>query len=182
MLPLTRNYLLPTLWIAFAWLAVPVRADEAADVKSLIARGDLPAALARAEAASAAKPRDAQLRFLQGVVLMDLQRDEAALTVFTQLTQEYPELPDPYNNIALLQVRAGQLELAQQSLESALRGDPNHRTARANLGQVHLMLAAKAWEMAAAKGPIDPSLQRRLDAVRGLLSSPAMSTPAAAPR
>ena len=179
---LPRNRLLHSLWIAIALMAASARADDAAEVKSLIARGDLPAALARAEAGAAAKPRDVQLRFLQGVVLMDLQRDDAAFTVFTQLTQEYPELPDPYNNIALLQVRAGQLEQAQQSLESALRGNPNHRTARANLGQVHLMLAAKAWEMVAANGPIDPSLQRRLDAVRGLLSAPAISTPVTAPR
>lgn len=155
--------------------AAPVRADEASEIRVLISRGELPAALASAEKAVAAHPRDAQARFLHGVVLMDLQRDAAALAAFTQLAQEYPELPDPYNNIALLHARAGRLELAQQALETALRNDPGHRTARANLGKVHLMLAVKAWETAAAAGPIDPPLQRQLAGARALLASPALA-------
>ncbi len=125
------------------------------------------------------KPGDPQLRFLHGVVLMDLQRDDEALAVFTQLTQEYPELPDPYNNIALLQARAGRPDLARQALETALRNDPGHRTARANLGQVHLMLAVQAWEQAAATGPLEAPMQRLLEGARALL---APGSPTAAPR
>jgi Flp pilus assembly protein TadD len=147
------------------------RADDAADVQALLAGGDAATALRRVERALAARPDDAQLRFLHGVVLMDLRRDEEALTVFTQLAQLYPELPDPLNNIALLQARAGRLELARQALEAALRNDPGHRLARANLGQVHLMLAVQAWEQAAAGGPLEPSMQRLLDGARALLAS-----------
>lgn len=152
--------------------AVPVRAaDDATDVRTLIANGDLPAALERAERAVRDKPRDPQARFMRGVVLMDLQRDAEAMAVFTELAQEYPELPDPPNNIALLQARAGRLEQARASLELALRNDPTHRMARANLGQVYLMLAVQAWEQAAAQGPLDVPLQRKLEAARALLGS-----------
>ena len=125
-------------------------ADAVAEVQTLLAAGNLAGALERAERALADKPGDAKARFVHGVVLMDLQRDEAALAVFTLLTQEYPELPDPYNNVALLQARAGRPDLALQALQNALRSDPGHRTARANLGRVHLMLAVQAWEQAAA--------------------------------
>jgi Flp pilus assembly protein TadD len=152
------------------------RADAAAEVRALLARADLAGALARAEKAVVEQPRDAQLRFLMGVVLMDMGRDEEALTLFTAMTQDYPELPDPLNNIALLQVRAGRLELARQALETALRNDPGHRTARANLGQVHLMLAVQAWDKAAASGPLDAALLRRLEGARALLAA---ATPAA---
>lgn len=149
------------------------RADEAAEVRALLARGDNAAALARVEMATAAEPRDVQLRFLQGVVLMDLQRNDAALAHFVKMTQDYPELPDPFNNIALLHARGGRLEQARQALESALRNDPGHRASRSNLGQVHLMLAAQAWEqVAATSGPLDAALQRRLEAVRALLATP----------
>jgi len=113
----------------------------------------------------------AQERFLQGVALMDEQRDAAALEVFVQLTQEYPGLPDPYNNIALLHARAGRLEEARQALEVALRNDPGHRTARANLGRVHLMLAVQSWELAAAAGPLDLQTQRMLEGARALLGA-----------
>ena len=151
--------------------AGPAWADDTAELRSLLARGESEAALQLAERAVAAKPQDAALRFLQGVALMDLHRDADALAHFTAMTQVYPELPDPWNNIALLQVRAGQIELARQALETALRNHPGHRTARANLGEVHLMLAAQAWELAAAEGPVDALLRRRLEGVRALLAA-----------
>ena len=159
--------------------AAPAMADAVADVQALLATGNLAAALERAERALSETPGDAQTRFVHGVVLMDLQRDEEALAVFTQLTQAYPELPDPYNNVALLQARAGRPDLALQALQIALRNDPGHRTARANLGRVHLALAVQAWEQAAAAGPLEPPTQRLLEGVRALL---APGLPRAAPR
>lgn len=157
--------------LALVCLAATARADDATEVRALLARGEAAAALQRVEAALAARPRDVALRFLQGVALLDLQRDDAALAHFTAMTQDYPELPDPYNNIALLHARAGRLEPARQALEAALRNDPGHRTARINLGVVHLMLAAQAWELAAATGPEDVLLLRRLEGVRALLAA-----------
>lgn len=151
--------------------APAAHANEAAEVQALLARSDTAAAMARVERALAASPRDVQLRFLKGVVLLDSRRDEEALAHFVAMTQDYPELPDPYNNIALLQVRAGRLEQARQALEIALRNDPGHHTARSNLGQVYLMLAAQAWEQASANGPLDAGLQRRLQGVRALLAA-----------
>jgi tetratricopeptide (TPR) repeat protein len=153
--------------LVFAPLA---QADELTEVRALLARGEPAAALKRAEAGVAAQPRDAQLRFLLGVALMDLGRDADALAHFTRMAQDYPELPDPHNNIALLHARAGRLEMARQALETALRNDPGHRTARINLGQVHLMLAVQAFEAASAEGPLDAPLLRRLEAVRALLA------------
>jgi tetratricopeptide (TPR) repeat protein len=161
------------------------RADEAAEVRALMSRGELTAAVTRVDRAIAAQPRDAQLRFLRGVVLMDLARDAEALDVFTLLTQEHPDLPDPYNNIALLQARAGRPEAALAALQQALRCDPSHRTAQANLGQMHLLLAVKAWDDLARGGPVDAALQRKLEAARALLavgSLPTAATPAAPAR
>ena len=108
--------------------------------------------------ASATDPRDVQMRFLLGVALIDLQRDDESLAHFGRMAQDYPELPDPQNNIALLHARAGRLEPARQALETALRNDPTHRAARTNLGQVHLLLAVQAWELAASEGPLDTAL------------------------
>ena len=164
---------LQAAFLAALLVCRPVTADVISDVHGQLAKGDLAAALRVADAAVQANPRDAQSRFLQAVVLMDLQRSEDALTAFTRLTQEYPELPEPFNNIALLQVRAGRLELARQALENALRNDPGHRAARANLGEVHLMLAVQAWQQAASGAPLDARLQRKLDAARALVGSAA---------
>ncbi len=152
----------------------PAAADVVSDVHGLLAKGELAAALRVADSAVQTNPRDAQSRFLQAVVLMDLQRSDDALAAFTRVAQEFPELPEPFNNIALLQVRAGRLELARQALEIALRNDPGHRAARANLGEVHLMLAVQAWQQAASGAPPDARLQRKLDAARALLGTAAL--------
>ena len=162
--------LLTAGFFAAMGVTTAAHADEAGEVRALVARGDLSAALGRADKAVAAQPRDAALRFLRGVVLMDLARDAEALDAFTLLTQEHPDLPDPYNNIGLLHARAGRPEAALAALQEALRCDPGHRTARANLGQVHVMLAVKAWDQLARSGPLDPALQRKLETARSLLA------------
>ncbi len=155
-------------------LANAAWADELAELREQVGRGQAQAALTRLEAAVARKPelaRDAQYTFLRAVALMDLQRDAEALSVFEGMTQLYPELPDPWNNIAVLQVRANRLEPARLALETALRNDPGFRSARANLGLVHLMLAIQAWEAVAASGPADPALLKRLEAAKALVAA-----------
>lgn len=161
--------------LALLGLGTACQAGLADELRALMSRGDLPAALVAADKAVQAQPRDATLRFLRGVVLMDLRRDEEAALQFTTLTHEYPELPDPYNNLALLHARSGRLELARQALQSALLSDPKHRAARVNLGQVHLLLAAQAWEQAASASPSDLALQRKLHGLRTLLASEALT-------
>jgi Flp pilus assembly protein TadD len=135
-----------------------------------LARGEASTALQLIEQALQSEPANAQLLFLQGVALMDLGRDPSALAVFERLHERYPELPEPLNNIGLLQARSGRLESARQSLLQALRADPQHRAARSNLGQVYLMLAVQAWEAATADAAPDAALLRRLEAARALLA------------
>ena len=150
----------------------PAPAAVAEDVRALMERGDHTAALQRARQFADANPRDAQARFRVGVVLMDMGRDDEAAALFGDLAQLYPELPDPHNNIALLHARAGRLDQALAALQTALRNDPGHRTARANLGHVHLLLAVRAWEQVASSGAVDPALQRKLEAARTLAAWP----------
>ena len=147
--------------IALAGFLAPffALADEAADLRRLIRQGDLAAALQRAEAAVATQPQNAELRFLQGLILIDQQSDAAALAVFTRLAQEFPELPEPQNNLAYLHARAGRWEAARVALEAALRFAPEQRLMRENLGDVHLQLALQAW---AEAGVPEASVQRKL--------------------
>lgn len=149
----------------------PVQADEVAAVQQLQRSGNTAAALERAERAVAADPRNTRLRFLHGVLLLDAQRDDAALAVFQRLSEDYPELPEPFNNMALLHARAGRLDAARQALETALRNDPGLLVARRNLGDIHLRLALQAWETAAQALPADAALQRKLQLARELAAT-----------
>ncbi len=166
------SLLLPALLLGLALGAAPARASLADDVARLLASGRGAEALQRTEQALLVTPRDAQTRFVHGVVLMELGRDAEALDLFTRVAQEFPELPEPLNNIALLHARAGRLDAARATLESALRNDPGHRAARANLAEVHLMLAVATWEQLAQAAPLEARLARRLEAVRALLAAP----------
>jgi Flp pilus assembly protein TadD len=162
------------LWLMLLMLsAVSAWADPRADaqrIQDLVRTGNAAAALPLAAQAALAHPQDAPLRFLHGVVLMELQRDAEALALFQEFNQLWPEMPDPLNNIALLHARAGRLDEALHALQAALRSDPAHRAARLNLGEVHLALAVRAWETAAASAVLEPPMQLRLQAARGLLA------------
>lgn len=155
-----------------------LQANELQDIEKLYRTGDLQQALQRADAAIEAQPRAAQMRFLKGVMLSDLKRNAEATQVFAALTEDFPELPDPYNNLAVLYAADGQLQSALNALQTALRNDPNHRAARENLGDVHLALAQQAWTLAQAgsKGD-DAELRRKLRLAREIQSMPAASRP-----
>ena len=162
--------------------ALPLRADEAADIEKLYHDGKVAEALAQADAAIAAQPRAANLRFLKGVMLIEQKRDDEALQVFTALTQDYPELPDPYNNLAVLYASRGQLQNALAALQSALRNDPKHRAAQENLGDIYLILAEQAWLAAQAESKGDDAgLVRKLRLAREILPE-AVPMPVLKPR
>jgi len=159
----------PLIALLLLVLSTVAGADEVAEVQRLLRNGDTTGALQRAERAVAANPRDTRLRFLQGVILLDQQHDVPAMAVFQRLSEEFPELPEPFNNMALLHARAGRLEAARLALETALRNDPGLLTARQNLGDIHLRLALQAWEAVAAVAPADNALQRKLRLSRELV-------------
>lgn len=166
---------LRSLWTLLVFAAAclaapPLRADEATDIEKLYHDGKVAEALAQADAAIAAQPRAANLRFLKGVMLIEQKRDDEALQVFTALTQDYPELPDPYNNLAVLYASRGQLHSALNALQSALRNDPTHRAAQENLGDIYLVLAEQAWRAAQAESKGDDAgLVRKLRLAREIL-------------
>lgn len=161
------------LWLGACIAALPLRADTLADIDKLVRAGDLAQALRQADATIAAQPRAAPIRFLKGVILTDLKRDAEAIAVFTALTEDYPELPDPYNNLAVLLAAQGRLNEALVALQAALRNDPTHRAARQNLGDVHLALAIQAWAAAqSGDAKDDAALHRKLQLARQIQVQP----------
>lgn len=158
-----------------AWAAETLQAADApatARVIELQFRGGEPQqALQRLAQALAARPADASLRFLQGVLLSESRRPADAVPVFERMTEDFPDLPEPYNNLAVLQAAAGQLDRARALLETALRLDPTYRTAHENLGDVFVRLAQRAYETAAASPRAEPALKNKLRLARDLVAA-----------
>ena len=150
-----------------------VRADAVQEVEKLFKSGQVEQALQQADAAIAEQPRAARMRFLKGVLLTDLGRNDEAIEVFVALTQDYPELADPYNNLAVLYAAQGRLQAALTALQAALRNDPQHLAARENLGDVHLALALQAWDTAAKQMQReDARLLRKLEQAQQITPPP----------
>ena len=145
-------------------------ADDFTDIQQMVRNGQHAQALARTEQAITAQPRDPRFRFLKGVLLADTGKAGEAIEVYTQLTQEYPELPEPYNNLAVLQAARGDYDKARTALETAVRVNPGYGTAFENLGDVYARLAAQSYAKAQQLEPQNPAPGAKLTSVRQLLA------------
>lgn len=163
-----RASLLRTVLMLSLGAAVTARADELGDVQRLYYSGQVASAMQRADRFLAAKPSDPQMRFMKGVMLADAKRDAEALAVFQKLTEDYPDLAEPYNNLAALHAAGGDYAKARATLEQALRTNPSYATAHENLGDVHAALAAQSYGRAAKLDPANVTIAPKLALVRGL--------------
>ena len=182
-MPTLRSFLsLPTLLLmAGLGLVNAVRADELGDVQRLYYAGQAAAAMQRADQFLAADPKDPQMRFLKGVMLADAKRDAAAIAVFQALTEDYPDLAEPYNNLAALYAADGDYAKARAALEQALRTNPSYATAHENLGDVYAALAAQSYERALKLDPASTTVPPKLALVRKLYKQPSSGTAIALP-
>jgi tetratricopeptide (TPR) repeat protein len=133
---------------ALSVTALGVRADDIADVQKLLAASKNTEALQKADQFLAGKPRDPMMRFLRGISLSQAGRAPEAITAFTKLTEDFPELPEPFNNLAVLYAQQGQYDKARTALEMAIRTNPSYATAYENLGDVYAKLASQAYSKA----------------------------------
>jgi Flp pilus assembly protein TadD len=156
--------------------SVPVPANERVEltplqeVQKLMAAGQMKQALARADAQLAKNPRDAQMRFVRGVILSELKDVAAARVVFEGLTEDFPEIPEPYNNLAVIYASQGQLDRARTLLETALSVRPDYATAQENLGDIYLQMGADAYQRAAKLAPGNRTVANKLTLTRELLA------------
>jgi Flp pilus assembly protein TadD len=162
----------PCILAVVLWAtAVAVSAQDTREVDRLFRNGDSAQALRKADEAITQRPRDAAMRFQRAVMLSELKRTPEAIDAFTRMTEDFPDLPEPYNNLAVLHAGQGQIDHARELLETALRHDPAYLTAHENLGDVYVRLALRAYERAAPGGRAEPSLQRKLRLARELTNS-----------
>jgi Flp pilus assembly protein TadD len=154
---------------------IPEPQSEAAEIAKMIRAGKENDALERAETTLKSQPRNVQVRFMRAVLLVDLGRRPEAISEYEKMTQEYPELPEPYNNLAVLLAADGKLTQAEALLQRALVAQPGYGTAYENLGDVYLARAVDAYRRALANDAGNAPLQAKLAAARDLTSKLAPS-------
>lgn len=145
-------------------------ADEYSDVSQLVRGGKLAEALTKADQHLVSKPRDPQMRFLKGVIQRDSGKTADAIATFTRLTEDFPELPEPYNNLAVLYAGQSQFDKARTALEMAIRTNPSYATAHENLGDVYAKLASQAYNKALQLDASNAAVPPKLALIRDLFS------------
>jgi tetratricopeptide (TPR) repeat protein len=156
-------------------------ADEVQEASKLLKSGQHQQALERVNKVLAAKPKDAQARFLKGLIYAEQGNTKDATEVFLQLTKDYPDLPEPYNNLAVIYASQGQYDKARGALEQSIRTHPSYATAYENLGDVYAKLASQAYDKALQIDSANPGAKNKLALVRELVggNTPAATTVAA---
>lgn len=158
----------------FLW-AGAAQADMYGDVTNLTKSGKATEAIAKADQYLSTNSRDPQMRFLKGVAQSQAGDLDAATVTFQALIEEYPELPEPYNNLAVIYANAGQLDKARGALEMAVRNNPNYAVAHENLGDIHARLAHQAYSKSLQLNDSNRALKLKLSTLTSMLQ-PAQAT------
>lgn len=151
--------------------AVPAFADNLPEVQRLIKQGQYPQALEKVDAYLSSRPKDAQGRFLKGLIYTEMNKPADAISVFTKLSEDYPELPEPYNNLAVLYAQQKQYDKARTALEMAIRTHPSYAIAYENLGDVYAKLASQAYDKALQLDNSNSTTQNKLALIRDLITT-----------
>lgn len=168
-LVLRTRPLLRLLALSGLLLTGAVHADVYGDVSSLAKSGKTAEAIAKADQYLGSNPRDPQMRFLKGVAQSQAGDLTAATATFEALIEEYPELPEPYNNLAVIYASQSQLDKARSALEMAVRNNPNYAVAHENLGDIYARLAHDAYQRSLQLHGNNRALQLKLSTLTEML-------------
>jgi len=151
--------------------SLAAHADEVQDINKLFKQGQHEQALERINTFLAGKPKDAQARFLKGLILTEQGKTNDAISIFSDLTEDYPELPEPYNNLAVLYASQGQYDKARVALEMAIRTHPSYATAHENLGDIYAKMASQAYDRALQLDRSNTGTQTKLALIKDLFTT-----------
>ena len=156
-------------------------ANVAAEAQQMLQQGNAAAALRALDDHLRRNPQDAEARFMRGITLAQLDRVPDAIKAFADLTRDYPQLPEPYNNLAVLYAQQGDYEKARDALEAALATHPSYSTAHENLGDIYAALAGASYNRALMLDQGNRGIQQKLSLISQMDGAPAVAPPAPAP-
>ena len=171
-----RSAVLVGLAVAFmALFSTAVMAGSAEDLKDaakLYQQNKFDAAMTKVNGVLVQTPKDAQGRFLKGLIFTEQKKITDAIQMFTSLTEDYPELPEPYNNLAVLYAGQGNYDKAKAALELAIHTHPTYGTAYENLGDIYAQLARRSYDKALQLDKSNATAQSKLAMVKDLFQPP----------
>lgn len=168
---------------AFLTVSFSALADDIQDANKLFKQGLYAQSMEKVDTVLASKPKDEQARFLKGLIQTEQGNLADAISTFTSLTEDHPELPEPYNNLAVIYASQGEYEKAKVALEMAIRTNPTYATAHENLGDIYAKMASQAYDRALQleKSNSNANTQTKLALIRELFGDSAKGRAAKTP-
>jgi tetratricopeptide (TPR) repeat protein len=139
------------------------------DVRKLLRQAKYPQALLLVNKGLANNPRDPQMRFWQGFIFEQQGQPDMALQVYLDLTHEYPEIAEPFNNLGVLYAAKGDYPSAKAALDNALRANPNYATAHENMGDLLVNMARQSYERALSAEPKQVGPVQKIERLKPVL-------------
>lgn len=147
------------------------------DIQLLINEGQHKEALKLTEEQLSQRSSDIKLQFMKGLILTRLDRYSDAENVFIQLTKDNPDLPEPFNNLAVVYAAQGKYSEASEALKSAINTHPTYATAHENLGDIYAKMASRAYNQALELDTSNQTAREKLSLVNELVASPSEPAP-----
>lgn len=177
-MPLSRALPHALLLLVSVFVFGIAQADDLKDIAQLANQGQQAAALEKVNTYLATNPKDVHAQFIKGVILAEQNRRDEAIKIFTEITTNNPNLPEPHNNLAVLYAEQGQYDKARKALENAIKTHPSYATAHENLGDIYARMASEAYDKALQLDSGNTRAQNKLALIRDLfpaIKKPAMS-------
>jgi len=147
-------------------------AADSADIQRFIQQGSFDKALVLTEEQLSINPDDVQTLFLKGLILARMDRLKESEAVFIGLTEKHPELPEPYNNLAVVYAASGDYDKAEEALRMAINTHPSYATAHENLGDIYAKMASQAYNNALKLDSTNQETKEKLSMISDLISAP----------
>jgi len=172
----------PAILMVLIIMSSPVPAADLARVKTLLGEGRLQQALVVTNEVLAEDEKSVEGRFIKGLILTKMNRLDDARDVFLDITRDHPELPEPYNNLAVIYAAKGEYEKARAALQNAINTHPTYATAHENLGDIFAKMASQAYNQALELDNSNETAREKLSLVNELFSAPSLEAPEEEPR
>src|SRR5210317_1991586 len=111
-----------------------------------------------------------QLLFINGVLLSESNKVNEAIKAFESLTKTHPNLPEPYNNLAVLYAQQGDFQKAKIALEKSIKTHPSYATAHINLGDLYTRMASESYNQALQIDKSNKNAKTKLSLIKKLFN------------
>ena len=171
---------------AFFWLVSllffqPVQAQtDLKQIQGMITEGKLEQAMIETRAILAKDPENIQALFMKGLIHTRANQLKEAEATFLLLSKNNPDLPEPYNNLAVIYASQGEFEKAREVLQKAINTHPSYATAHENIGDIYAKMASHAYNQALELDNSNIAAREKLSLINELFSMPVAATPVVA--